>query len=163
MLQCAGQMRHVIAKPFIPEHHGVEPGQTIDAVGQAFSRRHFGIADQDRNHPLVLLQGGFDLDPHVILGMVDATAAAVVACVDPVRADHREQDRALGHPILDYFDKVLARLDAVDVEEQTVGIESLVQRVKQSSRTAGIVASPIADENLPWHERYSRRGWSALS
>ena len=126
-----------------------------------------GLIPNHPRWPLVIYRGAVklpgDFDPHIVLRIVEAAVAAVVGGIDPVLAYDREQNRAFGHAVLDHFDKVLTGFDAVDVEEKPVGIERFVQCIEQPARSTWVVASPIADENLPRHERYSRRGSSALS
>jgi len=100
--------------------------------------------------------------------MIEAPAA-VVAGVDPVRADDHDHHVGTGDLLGDDTDEVGAERDARRVEEHAVGAELTRECVGEPTGTAFRVAAPVADEEaragvrhcarlaVPWRERNRRR------
>src|SRR4051794_4444250 len=80
--------------------------------------RHGRPFDEHRDDVHLLLpQGGLDLDPYVVVGVVEATGAGCISRKEPVLAYEDEEDLAAGDGRSDGTGEVLTRRERVDVAE----------------------------------------------
>jgi hypothetical protein len=70
-----------------------------------------------------------------------------------VRADHRQQDRAGTHRLVDYLREVDAELDGVDVHEDMVVTEAVGEPVVQPAGEVAGLLPPVADEDATRRDR----------
>ena len=122
-------------------------GQPGQAVRQLVGRRHRGPIDQNRDDADVTRQGGLDLQPDEVIGVVEARrpcSSVIVSHWFPISAS---EDVAGSDRAGDHLDEVVAQLDRVDVLEDlpaaVVVRESLVQ---PAGRVGGVIA-PVADKD----------------
>ena len=140
------------------EPHRITTRERPQRFRQLIGARHLCLANQHWDHALVLRQRAFNLDPDKVARVVQPPAAATIARVDPVPANHRNEHVALRDLIVQNADEVEPGLDAVDVYKQLLGREGLLQAREQRLRRSGIVASTIVDENLAGHLFRESRG-----
>src|SRR5262249_30318280 len=150
-LQRLDEALRIGAETFMRQPHGVPPGQRSDRFRQLLRARHVRVTHEHWNHPLVLLQGRFNLDADEILGIIKTAGALLVTSVNPAFADHGEQRIAPPDLLFQHPDEVETRRDVIDVHEQLIGRKRLLQPVKQAAGIARVVAAAIVDEYVTGH------------
>jgi hypothetical protein len=109
--------------------------------------RHLGPLDQDRDEADVAVQRRLDLEPHEILGIIEAPPPVLVGDREPLPADQCEEHVTASHRIGDHLDEVVARLDGVDVLEDLCSAEVPGEPFDQPAGRHGVRVVPVADED----------------
>jgi len=126
-------------------------------VRQLLTPRQRCSTDEDRDDPHIAAQRGFDFKAHEVLGVVEPPMAGPVGDVQPAVTDEGEQHLAGANCVPDNPDKVVARVDGIDVLENVVAAQMGTQEVVQPARRERRVLPPIADEDPSPSRRRERR------
>ena len=113
-------------------------------------------ANKDRDNPHIAAQCGLDFKAHKVLGVVEPPMAGPVGDVEPAVTDEGEQHLAGANCVLDDPEKVVARVDGVDVFENVVTTETGAQAVIQPTRRKRRVLPTVADKDPPRVRRGGR-------
>ena len=108
-----------------------------------------GAIDQHRNHPHTALQRGLDFKAHVVIGVVEPSAALLIGECRPLTPDQSHQHRARVNRLPDDLGEVQARLNGVQVHEDGRVRDTLAQLELQQARVGGSVLTPVAEEDPP--------------
>jgi hypothetical protein len=136
----------------------VAPRECLQPLRQFGRARHLCVVHKHRDHAFLLRESGLDFDAHEVLGIVEASRSALVACRNPVLADHRDQHVAARDLIVQHLHKVEPGGDIVDVHEQPLGREGLFKSAVKRLSKAGIVAAAIVNENVAAHPSFQQAG-----
>ena len=107
--------------------------------------------DEDRKYLDAAPQRGPKLDPDEIVLVVQSALAVLVLRIGPIAPDECNQDFATFKVTLKQIDEVLAGLDTLKIDEDTLLAELTTQALVQRASVLGALASPVADENLSRH------------
>src|SRR5262245_464422 len=128
------------------------------ALRQLLVRRHLRPLQEhgrDRNIPL---EGGFDLEPHVVSGILETAFSRGILRLDPTPADQSQQQIARCQAVLEDLAEVAPQGDGVNVHEYGRLAEPRYESLEQGPRlTRGFFPS-VTDENrchgsLPYGRR----------
>ena len=133
---------------------GLKVSEGFQSFRQLVLARHRGLADQERHHANAPSQGRSDLDADIVVRVVEPSAAllraAGVSGVEPVVADHRQENVALVDGAGNALAKIPAEGHVVNVQEDgEVPLESVVQ----PPCDVGGVITAVGDEKLGHDQR----------
>ena len=104
---------------------------------------------QDGNYRDIPLQSRGGFEAHEIGGIVEPALTGFIFRIQPSRPDHRQQDAARSHIVIDDFTKIEPRLDRGNIHENRAVPEPAAQIVIETARLALAVIPPVTDENRP--------------
>src|ERR1700674_5214846 len=133
----------------------VPAGQALEVLRQLGFDRHVGAIDEHRDYRNVALERRGDLDADVIPVALEPLSALLVLRLEPMRSDQRQQHVALRDLGIELLDKIEARLDGVDIDEEVAAREALGEMIVEPARYARCVVSPVVDEDAG-HARTKR-------
>jgi hypothetical protein len=87
------------------------------------------------------------LDAHIVLGAVEPVRAGFVLGVEPMRADHGEQNAALRDLVVELLGEIHTGLHGIDVHEKIVTGEFCRQIIEQAPGNAGRVVTTVIDKD----------------
>ena len=131
----------------------VAQGKPLEIEGQLNSSGNFSALQQNGDHGDVALEGGRDLDPHKIVGTIEASSSTFVTRIQPLVPDHREQHAAFGHLLMQGVDEIGPERNPVNVHKQEIAAKLASQPIVDASRVARAVVAAIANEDLCRHRR----------
>ena len=148
--QSADQRFRIGTKTVVPDTDRLASRQRLQRLWKLIRIGHLRVADQNRNHPLLLIQGCLDLEPNEIPRMFQSSLHRGIDGVDPANSNHREKYRALRHAFVQDLNEIGARLD-VYVKKYPTWTECFRQPVKQPPGRRRIVVPTITDEYSASH------------
>ncbi len=125
----------------------VPAGERGEILGQIGFRRHGRAIDQHGDHRDVALQRRGDLDPHIVVRVVEPPLPLAVCGGQPMRADDGEHRVALGDLRVELLDEIEPWLDGIDIDEELAAREAAREMIVKPPGDAGRVVSPVIDEN----------------
>ena len=132
----------------VVEGDRVEPGERADALRQVGGPRHLSALDQHRNDPGVRGgQGALDLHPDEVVIDIDPAARLIGCLVQPVVADHHQDQIADLDLGADVVLEVGARRDRVDVHEDAGRRQPVRQAVVEPVGLWLAVGPAVGDED----------------
>ena len=164
--RCGYRRRTVVRSPHLgkglvehleqPAGVEVEPGRaefeslTTHQPGQAgrqlIGARQPGPINQDRDDADVARQGGLDLQPDEVIGVIEAAPPILIGDREPLITDQRQQHIAGSDRSGDHLDEVVAQLDRVDILEDLAAV-TVGQPVVQPACRVGRLLPPVTDED----------------
>jgi hypothetical protein len=132
----------------------VEPvahGKLFQSLWQPIFRWPPRPVEQEGDHRDATLKRRRDFNSHRVVWIVQTTLSVLVAHVQPVGSDHREQHVAPGDLLAQNIDEVRPERDGIYVHKQEIASELLRQPVVNASSKARTIAPAIANENLGRH------------
>src|SRR4029077_7259500 len=96
-------------------------------------------------------QRGPNLDAHEVIGVLQAPLILLVTCIEPARADDRQQRITLGYLFSEHLDEVGTERNGVDIHEQEIMPEHPLQSVMHPASVACAVFAPVTDEYFRGH------------
>ena len=129
----------------------VAQGKSLEIFGQLIGFGNFSAFQHDGDHGDVALEGGRDLDPYEIVGIIEAASPIFVTHIQPLVPDNREQRAAFGNFLLQDFDEIDPEGNPVNVHKQEIATKLANQPIVDASCVARAVLAAIADEDLSRH------------
>ena len=126
----------------------VAEGKPLEIVGQLNGFGNFSAFQHNGDHGDVALEGGRDLDPHEIVGTIEASSSIFVTHIQPLVPDNREQHAAFGNLLLQDVDEIDSEGNPVNVHKKEIAAKLASQPIVDASRVARAVRAAIADEDL---------------
>src|SRR5262249_1793668 len=108
---------------------------------------NFGAVEQNRNHWDSTLKCCPDLATYKIIGIVQTSAAVLIADVEPLVPDHGKQSVALADLFAQSLPEVDAEVDVIQVKEYFLS-EFIHKPVANTPSSARTVLAAIANENF---------------
>ena len=84
----------IVLVPAIAQLKSVKPRELLQLGGQVLLPERPGVIDQHRNHPDTALQRRLDLEPHVVVGVVEPPPPLLIGHRRPLAPDQGHQHRA---------------------------------------------------------------------
>jgi len=121
-----------------------KPPQFVRKIGGG---GHACAANEGRNNADVTVQRRFNLQAHVVVGVVESSSTLFVLNREPRLTDDRNQGIAPTHLSADHLDEVVSRIYAVKIHEDTLYTELGGEPIVDSARVRDAVFAPVAYED----------------
>ena len=126
----------------------MEPRQASEIFGQRRTGGHARPIDQygddfDRGG---LTQRGGNLEPHIIVRVIEAAGTLLLAC--PITSDDNQAGTTFRNAPMNYLNEIVAGLDGIDVTKYAVLSKSPRKVVVEPACVGTGVIPAIAQENL---------------
>src|SRR5262249_13538783 len=125
--------------------------QRLEVIWQSVPRGQARARDQNRYDLDAAAERSHDLGAHPIMRVIQATFARLVARLEPFRTDDGEQPGAHGETVVEHVGEILARPDAIDINEHVAGAEPALEVLRNAQRMRRAVVAPVIDEDLASH------------
>lgn len=126
----------------------VVSGKRRDVARQLASLGHTSAFDEYRNDWDIPIQCRRNLDPYVIVGLVEPTATILILGVKPVRADGAEENVATFNLLAQMFHEIRAGRHVVHIDEEIRFTEFLNKPIIEPARHGSGIVTAIADKIL---------------
>src|SRR3990170_7666766 len=104
-------------KPRVAYLDRVPAREGLQRRRQGLRRGHLSVCQKNRDDNGLLLEPGKNLQSYKIFWIVQSRDAAFVGNLDPFSTYEDEQDARFRHAVIDGIDKILSRLDSIDVHK----------------------------------------------
>jgi hypothetical protein len=112
-----------------------------------FYLRHFRPPHQHRHYRDISSKCRSQLDPHKVVGIVEAPVSPRILRIQPLLPDHREENAARRHALVDRFPEASSRLDRRHVHKYGLRTEAQSQIIQEAASFTLRVSPSIIDEN----------------
>jgi hypothetical protein len=119
------------------------PGKLSETHRELRARRHYRLIDKNRNHPDPTSQRGLDLNPHVVIRIIDTTLSARPGEFEPRWTNKRKEHvtRFNCHP--DRIGEFVTRVDRIHVDEDFRLGEVPLQALVEPGGRPGILGAAV--------------------
>jgi hypothetical protein len=132
----------------IGQLHRVQAGDTCQRCRQLIPFRHGRSTHECRDDADVTSEARLDLEPDVVIGVVESATSLGISCGEPGFADQGDQDVAATDCAVDRIGEVAPGLVRVEVPEDLLRLApARSQRVVQKARIRPAVVASVVDED----------------
>src|SRR5919109_1714158 len=94
-LDTRGKLVDAAQKALVGQLHGLATRERTQTLGQIFCAWHTTAINEHRNDADVPLQCRLDLEPNVIVGVIQAPLTSTICCCQPIWTDDGDKGRAI--------------------------------------------------------------------
>jgi len=154
-IQLLEQLSGIEAETVGDKFKGLLVSEVTQASRQFGDLGHLRSIDQNRDHTNATRERRLNLQPHEVLGVVQAPLPAFAGDRQPPCPNHRQKHRAGPNRGHDHLNEVVPQLDRIDISENLALAEVVNQPVKQPSGRVGSIFPPVADKDPAVSQRSS--------
>lgn len=144
----SGWSINVRTPAFVGEFDGIAVCKVLQIVRQLSGFRNRRALHPYRDDWNVTAKGRGNLEAHEVRIIFKPTFSRFIFGIQPVTADHAQQNVTLGQSLIDHFPEVSSGIDAVDVHENVVAPKLSDEVIGKPAGGFFRVVPAIADEDF---------------